>query len=354
MTSAKSLLYQYNEVSTLASSLNLQPEFMNYFQRTIVVLVNRIFLCALIGLFGIVANVINIRVFLSQGLNNSVNICFLAVAFTDLFRIVTVQWMNVCSNPLIDQLNAPIIFQDIQYLTGGWPHACAIRITIGITAYITAERCLCILLPLKIKTLITPKRTSFILLLIYLFNFLALVPEYATVYFDWRFNLENNKTLLGLAFRENRPAVQGLAFMFHGTISMISLIAVIAFTSVLVVKLKVNSKWRKSAVNLNLTQTDLISNRDKNAIALVVTVATVLIICYTPIVIFSLVSTIVPDFSVSGRQANLFHATWSFGFLFSTFNASINIFLYYKMSSKYRKHFHSIFLDCCFSFKPLD
>uniref|UniRef100_A0A2C9KNU2 G-protein coupled receptors family 1 profile domain-containing protein n=1 Tax=Biomphalaria glabrata TaxID=6526 RepID=A0A2C9KNU2_BIOGL len=307
-----------------------------------IVIINHVVLSSAIGLFGLGANVINMCVFVKQGLNNSMNVSFFATAVSDLCSLATLLWLNVCLNPFIDNLELPVVFTEVQYLSAGWPHGCAARITSWITAYITAERCLSIVFPLKIKQMINAKRTTVIIIIIFVINTLSLVPEYATVYFDWNWYPTKNKTLLGLAFRANRPAAEGLVFTFHASLAIVSFVAVVVFTSALVIRLRSTAEWRKTST-FDPKQTDNTTARDRKTMTMVILVATNLIVCYTPTVSFSIASSLLPDFTVVGKQHNLFHSAWSFAFLFHSINCSINIFFYYKMSSKYRANLKNLF-----------
>ncbi|KAH9505275.1 hypothetical protein Btru_059120 [Bulinus truncatus] len=309
-----------------------------------IVIINHVVLSSAIGLFGVGANVINMCVFVRQGLNNSMTISFFATAVSDLCSLVTLLWLNVCLNPYIDNLGLPVVFTEVQYLSAGWPHGCAARITSWITAYIAAERCLSIVFPLKIKQIITPGRTTVVILVIYVVNILTLVPEYATVFFDWNFYPSKNKTMIGLAFRSNRREAEGLVFTFHGALAVLSFVAVVVCTSVLVDKLRSSAEWRKTST-FDPVQNNNTAARDRKTMTMVILVATNLIICYTPTVSFSIASSLVPDFNVVGRQYNLFHAAWSFAFLSHSINSSVNIFFYYKMSSKYRSNLKSYSID---------
>uniref|UniRef100_A0A2C9KHS2 Uncharacterized protein n=1 Tax=Biomphalaria glabrata TaxID=6526 RepID=A0A2C9KHS2_BIOGL len=126
-------------------------------------LVNYVVFCNIFSVFGIFSNIINIIVFCRQGLDSTVNISFTGVAVSDLCSLVTLLWFNVCVNPLFVNSDVPMAPSEVQHLTGGFPHACFARITCWITVYITAERCLCIVSPLKIKRIITTKRATSII-----------------------------------------------------------------------------------------------------------------------------------------------------------------------------------------------
>lgn len=310
--------------------------------RHIFELVNYIFLGNFLAVFGIISNVINIAVFKKQGLHTSVNIGFTGLAVSDLCGLVALLWFNICVNPLFVRSDVRMMPSEVQHLTGGWPHGCFSKITGWITVYITAERCLCITMPLKVKAIITPKRTIFTIVIIYAVIIASLIPEYATAYLDWKWYPSTNRTLLGLVFTPERSKVEGLTFLLYAIYLLVSFVIVIVLTSILVFNLKQKAQWRKESTSNN-KQSDTISSRDKKTMTIVVVIAVVLIVCSTPTVIISVTGFLVPDFSVVGRHVNYFFAAWSIGFLFDAFNSSINIVLYYYMSSKYRQTFHDIF-----------
>lgn len=88
---------------------------------------------------------------------------------------------------------------------------------------------------------------------------------------------------------------------------------------------------------------NLLSGRDRTIVTLIVLKAIVLIVCYTPGVITCVVSFCDVEFGVGGQYYNLCYNLWSFETLFEDINSSINIFLYMKMSTNYRRKF----VECC-------
>lgn len=332
-------------VATMAMRQNMAPEILGSSAKVLFVFINCRVLATIVVLFGIASNVNNSVVFYRQGLGNSMNISFFSLSLSNLFSVAALLWMNFCNTIIVKYLEFYNIFNDIVYLTGGWPSGCALRITSWLTAYIAAERCICVALPLKIKNIVTPLRTVLIITAITVVNVLALVPEYASVYYDWVYSPEKNRTVLGLAFRSNRAETKGLVFTFHAALAVTSLVAVVTFTFVLILQLRQRSNWRQSSL-ANSKQNEAISTRDKRAVTLVISVAILLIVCYTPIVSISLGSSFAPDFSVAGRQANLFNACWSFAFLLGAISSSTKIVFYYMMSTKYRRTLKKIF-ECC-------
>ncbi|KAK7005273.1 melanopsin [Biomphalaria glabrata] len=322
-----------------------QPELISYFQSLIIVTVNRVAINTVLGMTGVASNVINMCVFLKQGLHVSMNVNFFVLATVDLLRTINYLWMTVCSNPEIETLDAPFIFQDIQYLTNGWISGSLERVTIFIIAFMTVQRCFSILKPLSIKRMITPVRSVIVLLVIFLINGVVVIPGCISIYFDYRFYPSKNRTLLGLAFLSSSAENEGIAFAMHAVLYVVSLSVLIIFTLLLVLQMEQQTKWRR--VTLMKNQQQALSKRNKKTSKLVSLLAIFLIVLCTPTVIVSIASTFVPDFSVSGKQVNLFFAVWSFAYVFGALNANVNIFIYYNMSSKYRQVFQEMFSLCC-------
>ncbi|KAH9505318.1 hypothetical protein Btru_059247 [Bulinus truncatus] len=333
----------FNESHTI--QLHISGTFeditLDIFHWEVFSLVNNGIVCTLIGTLGLVANVINMAVFYRQGLNTSTNISLFSMAVSDIIRILCVEWANICFNPYIENLRTPILFDEIFYITGGWPVGCACRITLYITVFITAERCLCIVFPLTIKTLITYRQTRIFVVFIYSVHALTLAPEYSSIYLSWQFNKERNDTVLGVAFRANRSLTKGVTFMLHVILIIIGLLCLIFLTATLVIQLRRQTKWRMQNSGHN-RQSGSLSNRDRKSIALVIVVATSVSVCYIPIASLSLVTVFVPDFYVGGKYFNVFRDSWAFAFLIGIINSSSNIIIYYKMNSKFRKTFEEM------------
>ncbi|XP_059163869.1 probable G-protein coupled receptor B0563.6 [Physella acuta] len=316
--------------------------------RDMFILVNHVVLSTSICLLGIVVNILNICVFVKQGLKKTTNSCFFAMAISDLCGVLTQVWHNFCLDPYVDRLNLPVDFMDVQYLTAGWPNSCLVLITDWITVYITAERCLSIALPLKIKQIVTPRRTACVIVFICAINIGSVLPLYFSAYFSWNFYPASNKTKLGISFLPNKPEIESFIFTFQAALAILAFVCVIIFTSILVIKLKKKSKWRQQST-FDKDQTESMSNRERRTVSLIILVAIVLIVCYSPAVTCSITTSVYPDFGITGPQSNLFHVAWSFGFLCHSINSSVTIFLYYNMSSKYRATFNQLFPLCAFS-----
>lgn len=315
-------------------------------RRQIIQLVNYVILSGIISLFGTVSNVINLIIFYRQGLHTTINISFFALAVSDLCSLLLQQCFNVFVNPLFENSDVPVMPSGIQYIVAGVPRECFARITFLITVYITAERCFCISFPLHVKQMITPRRTVFIMSAIYCLTIVSIFPFYFSTYVTWIFYPKRNRTVIGLAFTDYRDVIDGVTLIVHAFVGMISFAAVVTFTSILIKNLSQKNSWRKT-VTIDNGKTTSVTNRDRKTINMVVLIASILIVCYLPSILFFIVTFTEPEFNMGGKYSIEYINGWSIALLFEAVNSSVNIFLYFKMSSKYRKQFHLLFNLCC-------
>ncbi|CAG5120539.1 unnamed protein product [Candidula unifasciata] len=314
--------------------------FISDNEREVITLVNYTFLCRFISLFGIISNLINLVIFYRQGLNSTINISFFALALSDLCCSFFQQLFNFYVSPLFDDL--PVQFADVQHLTIGVQRGIFSKITCLITVYITAERCLCVAFPLHIKQIITTRRTTAIIVLIYLLTVCSFVPLYTSSYLGWKFYPEWNQTRIGLiAYTENQAA-SAIVYSMLAISGLLSFIAVIILAAILIAKLREKSAWVKTA-NAQKEKAGSLSKRDRATMRMVVLIVSILIICYAPSTMLGVVTVLEPEFSPGGKYYNWYYVLWSFAMLFETTNSSVNIFLYLKMSSKYNQTFREIF-----------
>ncbi|CAL1528654.1 unnamed protein product, partial [Lymnaea stagnalis] len=309
-------------------------------------LANSVILNTIVSGLGTVSNVISILIFVRQGFRDTVNISLFGLAFSDLLSLVSLLWLAILSNPLLKN-SEQILFValDVQYLTAGWPHVCFARVTGWITAFVTFERCLCICLPLKVKTILTPTRVNGCIVGIFLVVMASVAPTYYTSRLGDVFIAERNRTLVGLVVTPDRAQVESVAFTINNVVSPIgSFCVVVVCTIVLAVKLREKTKWRQSATRAKeQDRAGKISRKDQKAVKMVVAISTVFIVSFTPTTVFFAWMAHDPAFGAGGVYQNIFNVVFSFSFLLEAINGSVNIFVYYNMSSRYRNSFIRMF-----------
>ncbi|KAH9487733.1 hypothetical protein Btru_069099 [Bulinus truncatus] len=315
--------------------------------KDVILTVNYVSICGTLSVFGLAANVMNVIVFLRLGLNDAVNVSLMSLAVADVFSMIFLLLESACFNPLFQNIGLPFALMEVQFIVGGWPHICFTRTVSWITAFITFERCICIALPLKVKSIITATRTKCFVVMAFLIVAGSAAPEFYVNQFVWKFYPDKNVSLIGLHFVEDRDRFENVTFPLNNVIMQyLAFSVVLVCTVILVVKLNEKTKWRN--VTTRGDSAAAISNKDRKVIKMVSFVSAAFIVSYLPSSILFMAMAIKRDFHPSG-YFNIFHVTWSFAFVLEAVNSTITIVIYYKLSSKFKRMF-----DATFSCAALD
>lgn len=192
------------------------------------------------------------------------------------------------------------------------------------------------------KRIITQKRVIGIIVSIFIILLGSVSPVYYANRLAFKFFPERNRTLLGLVHIAGRESIEKYSFAINNVlIPYTSFVIVTACTIILVVKLRNKTKWREQSTAQG--KSDSFSNRDQKVSQMIVVISTLFIVCFTPVTIIFSCMAAFPEFSIDGTYKNMFYITFSFGFLMEAANSSMNIFIYYHMSSKYRSVFRELF-----------
>ncbi|XP_005096005.1 uncharacterized protein LOC101858550 [Aplysia californica] len=341
---------------------------------------------------GVGSNLLNFVVFWRQGFAESVNVSLCALAFSDLCGLLTLQVANVCAYPWLDrEWGVPVVPRELMYLAGGWPHLCFARISSWIMAYVTLERCLCIVVPLHVKRLVTPGVTLTVVVVIHVALVGSILSEYATLYLDWVWQPASNASLLRLVSRPTRAGVEGVAHLVSFLTQFLAFVAVVVFTLVLLVKLRETREKRDkmtrgraatregnrrdkagdnssgasaaptaSDKHVSVPQADNSGHgsgggggggggggsggkRERKTEKMVVLLSCVFIACFTPSTVAFLFVMLYHEFSVYGRYRNTWLLVWSGCFALEALNANVNLPLYYHMSSRFQNTLRKMF-----------
>ncbi|XP_059177638.1 melatonin receptor type 1A-like [Physella acuta] len=295
--------------------------------------VNYVSLGQAINVFGILTNMLSIYVFIKMGFRDTVNISLICLTMSDLFSLLTLFLFNLCQTPEFYNLNLPFEPYDVAFLTVGWGHVGFSRITCSLTAFISIERCFCIALPLKVKSILTPFRTWIIVLALFPISYLSILPIYLTASLTTQFSLYRNRSLLVMTYNNQRGYMESISSIVNNIIPVSSFIIIVVTTLIIVFELQRKATWRKTSTG-NKTVSN---NKDKKVEKMVMFISIIFIICYLPCEILFLWMLIDPEIRFDGKESNLFKVSVSILYLAETVNASVNIFVYYFMSSKYKQ-----------------
>ncbi|XP_012945988.1 uncharacterized protein LOC106013824 [Aplysia californica] len=193
-------------------------------------------------------------------------------------------WQTICSNPLFYMSEFPFDAADVMFFTGSVPRVLFSKVTSFITAFIAFERCLCIALPLKVRMIITPLKTKFIIVSIYALMILIPTPYYVGFRLGWVLDSSRNSTILKISYSEEQKHLEAIVYLIYGVLlSILSFVFIICCIVVLVVKLNVKTKWRQLASSRGVRKTEGVAGAKERTVGKMVTsISTIFVICSMP------------------------------------------------------------------------
>ncbi|KAK3765880.1 hypothetical protein RRG08_062426 [Elysia crispata] len=326
-----------------------------------------------ICMIGVVTNIINIIVFVKLGLRETTSISMLSLAVSDLLSAAFGLWSNLLYLPQFPSFGLPLRSDEMFVVTGGTTRQFLARTSALITTFITAERCLCVMLPLKVKTLVTRTRTIVAMVTIFTITLGPSLMVYGNYRIGWYYYADVNRTLLGAPYvdGEVNNIVDRVIFSVIGTfLPQFSFVLTCVCTVYLVIHLRRASKFRKSHTSAtdfgretimpqvragtrevdghdatgaySISKTEMISREDRVAKTVVV-VAAAFIVCFFPGSVAFLLYIALPGFTLYGVYNQLFLLVFSVSFLTEPINSSINLLIYYSMGTNFRNQVKLMF-----------
>ena len=125
------------------------------------------FLLIIFSSLGILSNALVLAAYLKIGFLESINISYFALGISDIGVLGTTLWGAILNVLEFLEVNLPFYALEISSPTMYFPGEGFEKTTSCITAYISLERCLCVLFPLHVKTFVTRKKTRIIIAIIF-------------------------------------------------------------------------------------------------------------------------------------------------------------------------------------------
>lgn len=187
--------------------------------------------------------------------------------------------------------------------------------------------------------IVTPKRTFVIILSVFIILVFSGIPvcfvySFGEIHFPGR-----NGTVIGLIPTEDRDKVEKTTYITNYFVIPFAAFLIISVCTVaLTFSLRKTAKWRESVTSFSQS-----NFRNLKVAKMVVIVSTLFIFCFIPISTFMLVLALEPQLNLGGKYQSIGITLGSISVLLESVNSSVNIFIYYHMSSKYRTTFLKIF-----------
>ncbi|GFO10340.1 peptide receptor gpcr [Plakobranchus ocellatus] len=298
-----------------------------------------------IGIFGVISNILIILVYMRLGVSETTNASFLALAVSDLLTVLSVIWIAICDTPLIKLLLNRLLVvtdrQDFKLLTGIRPHFAFSKTTALITAWISTERCLCVIFPMKVKLIITRTVNTVVFVLIFIIACSPAMVSYNTLRYERREDPLGNQTRLFLFISNTgkviTPQNMLVRLLYNVAFPVFSWVVVIVNTTFLIIKLKQSANWRKQHLNFPTTSaTQRTTLRTNRVTKTAVVVASIFIVCTLPISLTFFAWEYLPKLSPTGEFRNVATLGATLAFFLSEVNSSVNIIVFTIMGAKFR------------------
>jgi hypothetical protein len=296
-----------------------------------------------VTIFGLSVNVLNVMTFVKQGVKDSVNISLLGLTISDLGSLVFQFFINLCWTPLIVKLDLPFYPKQFSFILA-WAHILFTRVTTGTTAWITFERCVCIVAPLKVKSIITPRRTVAFIVVLYVIMTGTVIPQFYGVPLTLMFDAGRNRSIyiITVTSSSEMTKLSNFSYWSNNLIPTIFFILIVIFTTILVKALRKNSKWRQQTTSKGTGM----SARETKVSKIVLIISFVFILCYFPGAVIYILVLEDPEMHYGGKHENLLVGSFSFTLFLEGINASVSFLIYLAMSSKFKTTLKELMLSC--------
>ncbi|XP_076464815.1 uncharacterized protein LOC143296669 [Babylonia areolata] len=298
---------------------------------------------AIMFLIGGPGNVINMAVFYKQSLKDRVNLCLFALALADVIHLIMSMLHH--GEQLYLQLTTKEKFGPVDtFLTNnnllglmGFSYVSYI-----LSAIIATERCLCVFNPLKFQTMLRTRTMAAIIGAVYiivlgLYFILATRHRIGCVY-DQLSGQVVKKSINGDFYKNNRVFIDSLdSFVFGAGVPGVVMIVVMTTTKLTITKLRQIATWRAE------TSSSSIPPREVTLTKMLVGNSILFIACVSPAAVTRISWLFVPGMISPRENLTFFLSSLWIIEIFTFINASLNIFVYYAMGSRYRETFWALF-----------
>lgn len=199
-----------------------------------------------------------------------------------------------------------------------------------------------IFIQIQVKNIVTPRRVWVIICSVFIILIGSETPIYCVYGLASKFYPDKNKTLVGLVSTKDRDIVEKVSFPINNVfVPTSAFVTVSVSTIILVYELRKKAAWRKT-VTVETSSTSM-SSRDQKIAKMVVMISVLFITCYLPSVMNFMAMLLEPQFAIDGKFKSIFLVMFGFCFTLESTNSTMNIFIYYRMSSRYKTVFRQLF-----------
>ncbi|CAL1537011.1 unnamed protein product, partial [Lymnaea stagnalis] len=327
-------------------------------------------LCSVVSFSGCLGNGIAVRTFVLMGLKDGVTVSFLFLTASDLAYLLVLFAHSISLGFFavergsdfktwfpVDPFGVYVFLSDTAMML--------YLITILTTTFLAVVRCMCVAMPLKFKTSFR-RATSLVILAAFV---VVAVGSYTPVLVYMKmvtvFDVRVNATRSVLWISPKRDEVKDIVWITRDAfVTMATQFVIIVCVLVMARSLRAASRFRHESVMHTGTKTkaksvtneqvynktndrsrsgsktnpNAMTRKEFAVVQQVVLISVVYIVCNTPKITINMAALFVPDFAIGKIYQNVYLTVLGAMELFQAINSGINVIIYYKYNTKFRKN----------------
>ncbi|XP_059139117.1 uncharacterized protein LOC131927446 [Physella acuta] len=327
--------------------------------RVLIEIVFDLCICSALCFVGIITNILDLAVFYRQGYKTTVNISMSFMAFFDLVK---------SSSGLLHRLYGPILLHNL-VLAKTWENftraslafvqTFAVYTSSVLAGYVAVERCLCVLIPFTVKSILTPRFTWVTMSILSLVTYGSFGVVFAFYDYIWEISAVYNQTVGTYTFSQFYWRNVDVVVPYYNTLGILwpftSLVVISISTFIISYQLQKSSKFRNSNKKLvadvknphiakpNAENTQGLGSRDKQVVKMLLAIIIVYIFALTPRIALFIAKFFEPELYLLKTYHNLFFVLAYSCFILDFINSTANFFIFFAMSSQFRITLQQIF-----------
>ncbi|XP_012938238.1 uncharacterized protein LOC101853556 [Aplysia californica] len=332
-----------------------------------------------LGFLGVLTNSLCVAVYSKQGRKDSVTVSLLALSLSDL-GLSLMTFLSVVS--FMVERFAPLPkmnFIAFQYVVLAYTAGCFYGISTILTMYLSLERCICVAIPFHVKGMFTRNRSIVVTMFITIFCLSCYAPAWATQSLKGKHSPIYNTSRLTLSLTSNRRNIDIFVDSFIGIVlPSVAQVVITICTVVMISVLNASASFKKKMANKtgggNKNDKDLkqkkskpanlsdsqwqtakdvmtekssedvqqptdktLSSKEARVVKMVVLVALIFFVCNAPVLVTSYTRAFVTEMDIGKAYNNLYVTVYVGVYFSNSFNAWVNILVYYRCSSKFKE-----------------
>ena len=316
-----------------------------------------------IFLFALTSNTMNILVFLKSGMKDNVTILLLRLSLSDFcfLLLLTLSLATILIMNFAPKWNWTFDINIVSYLFY-WPAFTLYDFSAYVSVFLGVTRCACVAWPLHFKSVFTMSRTITTVVILFISTILLRMPVLMVHSIGVKINPLTNQSYAYLKRNEGPTNKLINDTLSRTSLPWVAFLIMVACVIILSVKLIGASKVRQpprympgsittSTTNKtnnqvqhnNSSSSYKMSAKESHVVQSVVLVCVIFILPQLPFLLCTTACLIYPEFDQRTKLLHLFGICTLVSLTCSFLNASVNIFIYYNYSSKYRSTLKSMF-----------